>query len=109
MEKAEREARLDKAAELKYGALPELEKKLQQYSKHIGQKEADNLLNEEVGPEEVAAAVSRWTGIPVSKMLESESHKLINMEKELSAHVVGQDQAIQLVSEAIRRSRGRYC
>lgn len=105
LERAEREARLDKVAELKYGALPELEKKLQQYSKHIGQREADNLLNEEVGPEEVAAVVSRWTGIPVSKMIESESHKLLNMEKELSAYVVGQDQAIKLVSEAIRRSR----
>lgn len=107
IEKAEREAHLDKVAELKYGTLPELEKKLKQYheQKVAAQKESGGLLNEEVGPEEVAAAVSRWTGIPVSKMLESESHKLLNMEKNLCAQVVGQDQAIQLISDSIRRSR----
>ena len=108
IEKAEREARLDKVAELKYGRLPELQKKLAQYSKESA-KSADasngNLLNEEVGPEEVASTVSRWTGIPVSKMLETESRKLLDMEKNLSARVVGQERAIHLVSNAIRRSR----
>ena len=107
IEKAEREAQLDKVAELKYGTLPELEKKLKQYNeqKKTQQEKTDNLLNEEVGPEEVAAAVSRWTGIPVSRMLESESHQLLNMEQNLCTQVVGQDQAIQLISDAIRRSR----
>ncbi|MDE0118809.1 MAG: AAA family ATPase [Bdellovibrionales bacterium] len=107
IEKAEREARLDKVAELKYGTLPELEKKLKQYNEQTKdpRKKTNNLLKEEVGPEEVAAAVSRWTGIPVSRMLESESHKLLNMEQNLYTQVVGQDQAIQLISNAIRRSR----
>ena len=107
IEKAEREARLDKVAELKYGALPELEKKLKEYHerKDSSRKESKNLLNEEVGPEEVAAAVSRWTGIPVSKMLESELNKLLSMEKNLRTQVVGQEQAIQLISDSIRRSR----
>ena len=107
MEKAERESRLDKVAELKYGTLPALEKKLVQYNeqKEKNQKESGNLLHEEVGPEEVAAAISRWTGIPVSRMLESESHKLLNMEKNLRSHVVGQEQAIQSISNSVRRSR----
>lgn len=107
IEKAEREAHLDKVAELKYGTLPELEKRLKQYheQKRDTQDRSDSLLNEEVGPDEVAAAVSRWTGIPVSKILESESHKLLNMEKNLCTQVVGQDQAIQVISDSIRRSR----
>ncbi len=107
IEKAEREAQLDKVAELKYGTLPELEKKLKQYHEQTvkTQKGSKSLLNEEVGPEEVAAAVSRWTGIPVSKMLESESDKLLNMEKNLCTQVVGQDRAVQLISDSIRRSR----
>ena len=104
IEKAEREAQLEKVAELKYGTLPELERKLKNYSEQT-QKTSGNLLNEEVGIEEVAAVVSRWTGIPLNKMLESESHKLLNMEEELRSHVVGQDQAIQLISDAVRRSR----
>ena len=107
IEKAEREAQLDEVAELKYGTLPELEKKLKQYHEKTmkTQKESGSLLNEEVGPEEVAATVSRWTGIPVSKMLESESHKLLNMEKNLCTQVVGQDQAVRVISDSIRRSR----
>ena len=107
IEKAEREAHLDKVAELKYGTLPELEKKLKQYHEQTvrTQKGSKSLLNEEVGPEEVAAAVSRWTGIPVSKMLESESHKLLNMEKNLCTQVVGQERAVQVISDSIRRSR----
>ena len=102
IEKAEREARLEKVAELKYGTLPELEKKLKS---HKEQKHSNHMLNEEVGVEEVAAVVSRWTGIPLNKMLESESHKLLNMEEELRSRVIGQDQAIQLISDAVRRSR----
>lgn len=107
IEKAEREARLEKVAELKYGTLPELEKKLKNYNEQIqkDQNQANKMLKEEVGSEEVAAVVSRWTGIPLNKMLESESYKLLNMEEELRSQVIGQDQAIQLISEAVRRSR----
>ena len=107
IEKAEREARLEKVAELKYGILPELEKKLKSYNVQIqkDQKYSSNMLNEEVGVEEVAAVVSRWTGIPLNKMLESESHKLLNMEEKLCSQVIGQDQAIQLISDAVCRSR----
>ncbi len=105
IEKAEREARLDQAAELKYGRLIELENKLKKHSLQTATDPSGNLLNEEVGPEEVAGTVSRWTGIPVSKMLESESNKLLNMEENICKQVVGQDQAIKLISDAIRRSR----
>lgn len=106
IEKAEREAKLDKVAELKYGRLPALEKELKQKSQYTKKSDSsENLLNEEVGPEEVAGAVSRWTGIPVSKMLESESHKLLNMEEKLRRQIVGQDQAITLIASAVRRAR----
>ena len=105
IEKAERLAQLDKVAELKYGKLPELKVKLKQHQKDQAQDEKNSLLNEEVGPEEVAGTVSRWTGIPVDKMLESESQKLLNMEQQLGKHVIGQERAISLISNAIRRSR----
>ena len=113
LEKAERESQLDKVAELKYGVLPALQKKLQDLeSVKTGTKSqsnaehiSDNLLNEEVGPEEVAAVLSRWTGIPVGRMLESESDKLIDMKATLTKQVIGQDQAVEVVSDAIRRSR----
>ena len=102
IEKAEREAHLDQVAELKYGLLPELEKKLKNQSLKPSE---GSLLKEEVGPEEVARTVSRWTSIPVDKMLESESIKLLNMEKELGALIIGQNKALSLISHAIRRSR----
>ena len=105
VEKAERMARLDKVAELKYGRLPELEKKLKQYQEESLKRGQGRLLNEEVGPEEVASTVSRWTGIPVDKMLSSEAQKLLQMEQALKDQVVGQDKAISLISHAIRRSR----
>ena len=105
IEKAERSAQLDKVAELKYGRLPELQKKLEQHQKDHSEDEKNSLLHEEVGPEEVAGTVSRWTGIPVDKMMESESQKLLNMEQELGKQVIGQEQAINLISNAIRRSR----
>jgi len=121
IENAERENRLDKVAELKYGKLPELEKKLQQCEEKSRREKGStkkatteqkhsspvtrHLLNEEVGPEEVASAISRWTGIPVSKMLESESKKFLNMESHLHTRVVGQDQAIKVITEALWRSR----
>lgn len=105
--KAEREGDLGKAAELKYGTLPETEKKLkamEERSKEQTGKES-RMLKEEVGPEDVAEVVAKWTGVPVSKMLESESQKLLHMEEELKKRVVGQDHALTVVADAIRRAR----
>jgi ATP-dependent Clp protease ATP-binding subunit ClpB len=104
--KAERVGDLGKAAELKYGKLPELEKKLKTFSDKSEKAESgDRMLKEEVGPEDVAEVVAKWTGVPVQKMLESETHKLLNMEDQLSKRVVGQDHALKIVSDAIRRAR----
>lgn len=104
--RAEREGSLEKAAELKYGKLPELEKTLKSFEgKMEASKKSERMLKEEVGPEEIAEVVSKWTGIPVSKMLESESQKLMSMEQVLSKRVVGQDHALELVADAIRRAR----
>lgn len=104
--RAEREGDLGKAAELKYGRLPELEKKLKDFEAR-GQKSASEqrMLKEEVGPEDVAEIVAKWTGVPVSKMLESEQQKLLHMEEELKKRVVGQDHALTVVADAIRRAR----
>lgn len=107
--KAEREGDLGKAAELKYGTLPETEKKLkalEERSKEGAKSASENrMLKEEVGPEDVAEVVAKWTGIPVSKMLESESQKLLHMEDSLKHRVVGQDHALTIVADAIRRAR----
>lgn len=105
--KAEREGDLGKAAELKYGKLPETEKKLKSFEERSkDQKVSENrMLKEEVGPEDVAEVVAKWTGIPVSKMLESETQKLLSMEETLKKRVVGQDHALTIVSDAIRRAR----
>jgi ATP-dependent Clp protease ATP-binding subunit ClpB len=105
--RAEREGDLGKAAELKYGKLPDLEKKLKEANERLSQRQAGNkgMLKEEVGPEEIATVVSKWTKIPVSKMLESEAEKLLQMEEFLQKRVVGQDHALELVADAIRRSR----
>lgn len=107
--KAEREGDLGKAAELKYGRLPETEKKLkalEERSKEGAKSATENrMLKEEVGPEDVAEVVAKWTRIPVSKMLESESQKLLHMEDELKKRVVGQDHALTIVADAIRRAR----
>lgn len=107
IEKAERTGDLGKAAELKYGKLPELEKKLVTLEKKASEptKTEQRMLKEEVGPEDVAEVVAKWTGIPVSKMLESETMKLLKMEETLSKRVVGQDHALRIVSDAIRRAR----
>lgn len=107
VEKAEREGDLGKAAEIKYGRLPETEKKiksLEERSREQSSNEA-RMLKEEVGPEDVAEVVAKWTGIPVSKMLESEMLKLLNMEETLKKRVVGQDHALTVVADAIRRAR----
>lgn len=102
--KAEREAQFEKAAELKYGRLPELEKKLKSLEEKIKSNQSA-ILKEKVDAEDIAEIISRWTKIPVSKMLESESQKLLQMEDELKKRVVGQDRAVEVISDAIRRSR----
>jgi ATP-dependent Clp protease ATP-binding subunit ClpB len=103
--KSERDGDLGKAAELKYGRLPELEKRLADEEKRLKASEGNRMLKEEVGYEDVAEVVAKWTGIPVSKMLEGEADKLLKMEDRLRERVVGQDHALQIVSDAIRRGR----
>ena len=106
IENAERHADLAKAAELKYGTLIELEKRLKAEEECISSREKKGaLLKEEIDEEDIAEVVSRWTGIPVSKLIESEIQKLLNMEEFLHKRVVGQDEAVTLVSESIRRAR----
>lgn len=102
--KVEREAQFEKAAELKYGRLPELEKKLKALEESI-KNNTSAILKEKVDAEDIAEIISRWTKIPVSKMLESESQKLLKMETELKKRVIGQDRALEVISDAIRRSR----
>ena len=103
---AEREGFLDKAAKLKHGELPALKSELREKEKDKNNlKTEENLLTEEVGPEEVAQVVAQWTGIPVHKMLQTEATRLLNMEESLRKRVLGQDKALSLISDAIRRSR----
>ena len=105
-ELAERKGELDKVAEIRFGKIPVLEKKIKEEERKMDkiQKES-SILKEEVTEEDIARVVSRWTGVPVSKMLQSELEKLAYMEKELGKKVIGQDEAIKAVSNAIRRSR----
>ncbi|MBR6013116.1 MAG: ATP-dependent chaperone ClpB [Selenomonadaceae bacterium] len=106
MAAAERAYDLNKLAELKYGKLPELEKTLKKFEKEIAaQSKNEKLLKEEVGEEDIAKVVSRWTGIPVSKMMTGEREKLLHLEDTLHKRVVGQDEAVKVVSEAILRAR----
>ena len=106
LQRAERSNDLNRAAELKYGTLPELGKELQQHVAALAELQQDHkMLKEEVDAEDVAAIVSHWTGIPVARMLESEVQKLTRMEERLATRVVGQSEAISLVSDAVRRSR----
>ncbi|WFF73121.1 ATP-dependent chaperone ClpB [Proteiniclasticum sp. QWL-01] len=102
---AERAYDLNKAAELKYGRLPQAIQKLEQAQQETSSKEAATLLREKVTPEEIAKIVSRWTGIPVSRMLEGERQKLLQLEEILHQRVIGQDEAVAKVTEAILRSR----
>jgi len=105
-ELAERKGQLDQVAEIRYGKIPLLEKKITEEEKKLGKIQREgSLLKEEITGEDIAQIVSRWTGIPVSKMLASEVEKLAYMEKELAKGVIGQDEAIKSVSNAIRRSR----
>ncbi|PKO89964.1 MAG: ATP-dependent chaperone ClpB [Betaproteobacteria bacterium HGW-Betaproteobacteria-12] len=103
--KLQREGKLDKVAELQYGKLPQLEAQLKAAEKVSPQDTAKKLLRTQVGTEEIAEVVSRATGIPVSKMMQGEREKLLKMEERLHGRVVGQDEAVRLVSDAIRRSR----
>ncbi len=103
---AERASELQKVAEIRYGRIPELERELRDIEKKLKTVQKDNrILKEEVTEEDIAGVVSRWTGIPVIKMLEEEVAKLAKLETELHARVVGQDEAVGAVSNAIRRSR----
>ena len=103
IENAEREANLETAAKLKYGTLPELEKQLRETKNNEGKK--NTLLKEEIDDEDIAQVVSKWTGVPVSKLVESESKKLIEMENLIHKRVVGQNEAVEVVSDSIRRAR----
>ncbi len=105
-DRAEREADLQRAAELRYGEIPELEKRLAEYEAADAAAARDAVfLKEEVDPEDVAQVVAVWTGIPVQRMVESETMKLVHMEDRLHRRVVGQDEAVEAVATAIRRSR----
>src|SRR5579883_882001 len=103
----EREGNLQQVAEIRYGTLPQLEKELQAKSARLKelQGESAGLLKEEVTPEEIAKIVSRWTGVPVDKLLEGEKAKLLRMEEVLRQRVVGQEAAVQAISNAVRRAR----
>ena len=106
LDKAEREADLATASRIKYGEIPEAKKQLKYTQEELSKISPNKrLLKEEVTSDDIAAVVSKWTGVPVTKLLEGESQKLINLENELHHSVVGQNEAIKLVSDAIRRSR----
>ncbi len=106
LEKAEREVLLEKAAELKYGKIPALEKKIESLEKQWKEiPQEERLLREAVTEDDIAQIVSRWTGIPATKLLTSESEKYLHLEEELKKRVVGQDHAMEKIARAIRRSR----
>ena len=105
LEKAQREYDLEKAAQLQYGTIPDLKKQLEEQEGYAARSKEDNLLRDKVTEEEIARIVERWTGIPVAKLMEGEREKLLHLEDILHQRVVGQDEAVRLVSEAILRSR----
>ena len=102
---AERDGDYERVAKLRYGTIPELEKKLHVAEKSVNSTEENAMLSEEVTPETVAEVVSAWTGIPAGKMMQGETEKLLAMEKVLGRRVVGQDEAVKVVSDAVRRAR----
>ncbi|WP_280347875.1 ATP-dependent chaperone ClpB [Nocardia neocaledoniensis] len=105
-ERAERDGDLGKAAELRYGRIPALEKELAAAEQASGAAaDGDVMLNEEVTPDDIADVVSSWTGVPVGRMLEGETAKLLRMETEVAGRVVGQEEAVRAVSDAVRRAR----
>jgi ATP-dependent Clp protease ATP-binding subunit ClpB len=105
IEEAERNYDLDKLAVLKHGKLPELEKQLENEKQRIRSSEENSLLKEEVTEEEIAEIVSRWTGIPVTRLVENEKDKLLNLEEILHKRVIGQDEAVTAVSDSVIRAR----
>ena len=105
IEDAERNYDLEKLAQLKYGTLPDLEKKLEEEKKKADEGKDARLLKEEVGEEEIAEVISGWTGIPVSKLVESEREKLLKLPEILHKRVIGQDEGVQAVAEAVLRAR----
>ena len=104
-EKAEREGDYGRVAELRYGRIPELEKKLAAAEENVSEQEENSMLKEEVTPQEIAEVVSAWTGVPAGKMMQGETEKLLDMERVLGRRVVGQSDAVTAVSDAVRRSR----
>jgi ATP-dependent Clp protease ATP-binding subunit ClpB len=105
-EMAERQGKLDRVAEIRYGRIPDLEKQMKEEEDKLEKIQKDGfILKEEITDEDIAAIVSRWTGVPVSKMLESEMERLTHMEEVLQKQVIGQEKAIAAVAHAIRRSR----
>ncbi len=105
-ERAERDADLERAAQLRYGTIPELQERVTATEAKLRELQADRtFLKEEVDDEDVAEVVARWSGIPVSRLLESEVAKLVHMEERLHERVIGQDEAVEAVSNALRRSR----
>lgn len=106
IEQAERDINLSRAAELKYGKLPSLQKELTELEEQVAETQGgNNLLHEAIGEEEISQVVSRWTGIPVAKLLQSESDKLLALESIMHQRLIGQDEAVTAVAEAIRRAR----
>ena len=105
IEQAERSYDLNKVAELRYGKLPELQKELEQEEHEAEKSKEEGLLRNKVTEEEITKIISRWTGIPVAKLMEGEREKILNLDKILHKRVIGQDEAVEKVSEAIMRSR----
>jgi ATP-dependent Clp protease ATP-binding subunit ClpB len=105
VERAEREADLQRAAELRYGEIPELEKQLEELERAAAGRAETTFLKEEVDAEDIAEVVSKWTNIPVSRLMEGEVEKLIHMEERLHQRVIGQDEAVAAVANALRRAR----
>jgi ATP-dependent Clp protease ATP-binding subunit ClpB len=104
-EQAERAGDLEAAARLRYGTVPDLQKQIESLAKTTEQRSEDSLLQEEVGEEDVAQVISKWSGVPVNRMLEGETQRLLHMEEALRRRVVGQDEAVAAVAKAVRRSR----
>ncbi len=106
LERAEREGNLEEAARLKYGTLAELDRKLQAEQARLAElQKSGTMLQEEVTEEDIAQVISKWTGIPVSRLMEGEVEKLLKMEERLHKRVIGQDEAVQAVANAVRRAR----
>jgi ATP-dependent Clp protease ATP-binding subunit ClpB len=105
-EHAESRSDLTKTAEIRYGRIPALEQELETATKRLKKlQEKRRILKEEITDEDIASVVSRWTGVPVSRMLEEEAEKLAKLEEQLKSRIIGQDEAVQKVADAIKRSR----